>query len=367
MDKLPIISPNNTLKSFMNLWVLAMNLVEVFYIPISFSFHVESPESFVIFQILIYATLLIDMLLSFCTGYYSGGNLIMSRKEIFQNYLKNDFFIDLITVLPVICLEYADPIPPLANLVKYVFLLRILYLDKMLRKVWDFYSSAKLTNHMISLFKLVIWIFFMAHIFACSMYKLSDEEDKSQKLIVMINEGNDSFFTQYIAILYWAFATMLTIGYGDQNSQTKNEKIFNILTMLITCCVFVSIMNKIGEMIDEIKNQKKVLDEKIWIVSKYLDCKTKDPQLKLRVRNYLEYVLAEKHQMFQEGQEIVATLSNTLKMEIFQIINTEIINKVSILKNNFSWGFLCSLASSLSEVSYTPEDFIIKVKFFMYF
>ncbi len=291
----------------------------------------------------------------------------MSHKEITRNYLRNDFLIDLITVIPVICLEYADPINPIAKLVKYVFLLRILYLDKMLRKVWDFYSSAKMTNNMISLFKLVIWIFFMAHIFACSMYKLSDEEDKSQKLIVMINDGNDSFFKQYISILYWAFATMLTIGYGDQHSLTKKEKIFNILTMMITCCVFISIMNKIGEMIVEIKNQNKVLNEKIWIVSKYLDCKTNDPNLKLRVRKYLEYVLAEKHQMFQEGQEIVANLSNTLKMEILQIINTEIINKMFILKNNFSWGFLCSLTTSMSEVSYTPEDFIIRVKYFLHF
>ena len=363
LDKIPIMSPNHKLKLLINIIVIMINLFEFFYIPLTFSFQIN-PSELTFTHLLIYLFLLFDIMLSFTTGYYYRGTLIMTRNEIIQNYLKNDFFIDIITLLPVIVLETLAQ-NPFIKLFKYIFLFRILYLDKMLNKIWNFYSSSELVNYIISFFKLIVWIFFMAHIFACSMYKISYDDDKTIKLLGDANFYEyESFFTQYLCILEWALATMLTIGYGDETSKTKQEKIFNIFTMLIACCVFISIMNKIGEMIDEKKNRFTHLTDKINKVTNYLHQKTNDVNLKLRVRKYLEYVLAEKRRLAQEGQEIVSNLSNSLKMEIFQIINSEIINNMSILKRNFSWSFLCSLTTLMIEISYTPEDWIIDVIYF---
>jgi len=232
----------------------------------------------------------------------------------------------------------------------------------MLRKIWDFYTCSELVNYLISICKLIIWIYFMAHFIACCMYKISYDEVSPEKIINDDSENFDnSFFNQYLAILYWAFETMLTIGYGDKVSKTKQEKIFNIFAMLITCCVFISIMNKIGQLIDDLNNRHIFINEKISVVNQYLDEKTKDNSLKLRVRKYLEYIFEEKHRLAKEGHEIVSNLSNSLKLEIFQNLNSEILGKMSILKNTFSWNFLCSLTNSMFEISFTPEDWVINV------
>ena len=196
------------------------------------------------------------------------------------------------------------------------------------------------------------------------MYKISDDEDSPNKIINFNSQNVDSsFFDQYICILYWAFETILTIGYGDEVSKTKKEKIFNIFAMLITCCVFMSIMSKIGQMIDDMRNKHSFINEKINVVNQYLNQKTKDEGVKLRVRKYLEYIFEEKQRLTKEGKEIVLNLSSSLKLELLQSINSEILNKMTILKKNFGWNFLCGLAHSLNEIAFTPEEWIIDVDF----
>ena len=195
------------------------------------------------------------------------------------------------------------------------------------------------------------------------MYKLATDEESAEKITDEQYERDpDGFWPSYLAILYWAFETMFTIGYGDKVSKTKSEKIFNILSMIITCCVFTSIMSKIGQMIDDVKSRDSFLNEKIAVVNKYLDEKSRDPSIKIRVRKYLEYVFEEKHRMMQEGHDIICNLSNSLKTEIFQMINSDTLGKISILTKNFNWQFLCGLTNFMSELCYTPDDLIIDVR-----
>ena len=84
----------------------------------------------------------------------------MSREEIVRKYMKDGFWMDILTLLPLIGLEYlidADT-HPLARLFQYVFLFRILNLDKMLNKIWDFDSGSQLASCILGFLKLTIWI-----------------------------------------------------------------------------------------------------------------------------------------------------------------------------------------------------------------
>jgi hyperpolarization activated cyclic nucleotide-gated potassium channel 2 len=43
---------------------------------------------------------MIDILVTFNTGFYKKGYLVMKRKEIIKNYLKTWFFLDLLASFP---------------------------------------------------------------------------------------------------------------------------------------------------------------------------------------------------------------------------------------------------------------------------
>jgi hypothetical protein len=54
---------------------------------------------------------------------------------------------------------------------------------------------------------------------------------------------------QYITSVYWAFTTMVTVGYGDITPANTDERIFIMLAMLIASGVFAYSINSIGSIV----------------------------------------------------------------------------------------------------------------------
>jgi hypothetical protein len=93
----------------------------------------------------------------------------------------------------------------------------------------------------------------------------------------------------------------------------------------------------------------------------YLDMKNIDYDLRIRIRKYLEFLFEEKNAMMKEGSVVVSSLSSSLKTEIFQRLNGEVIINIPVMVKNFSLKFLSNLTLAMREPSYTPEDFIFEV------
>lgn len=373
-SKIDVLMPNHKFKFSLNCFVLILSLFEFGYIPLSVTFALSDDNPYLKIRTILLLVLVFDILLNFNTGYFHRGTLITTRKEILKRYVKANFWLEAISILPSLILNllpinFLNAYKPEINFLEFFFLLRIIFFDKMIRKICDFYQSTEFLNNFISLLKLCVWSLFVAHLCACMFHYVSilDSSDYKKTWVTLFEHSHEdnSLYSEYITSLYWSVTTMVTVGYGDVIPVTPHEKIVAITAMLGACCVFAYIMNSIGGIINSFNNRQTVLRQKIQAVNIYLDMKEIDNDLRIRIRKYLEYLYEERNAMMKEGHSVVSNLSTSLKTEIFQRLNGEIIVNVPVLINNFSLKLLSSLTLFMNEVNFTPEDFIFDVICYM--
>lgn len=77
-------------------------------------------------------------------------------------------------------------------------------------------------------------VVFVVHFIACGWYFLAFITDFTPDCwVVRQNLLEASVAYKYTSAVYWAFATLTTVGYGDINALTPAEKIAAILWMII--------------------------------------------------------------------------------------------------------------------------------------
>ena len=120
-----------------------------------------------------YFSYIIDILINFFTSFYEKGNLITDRYKICKYYLKKGSFIsDLITLL---ALEL--PIEGFSLL----FLFRIIKTNELFNRIEKFLFASDTIYNLLSLFKLILNILFLSHIFACIWYYIGFKNQDSGK------------------------------------------------------------------------------------------------------------------------------------------------------------------------------------------
>ena len=55
--------------------------------------------------------------------------------------------------------------------------------------------------------------------------------------------------------MYFSVITMLTVGYGDVAPCTTIERLFSIISIILTCGVFAYCMNVIGSIIHNLEEK----------------------------------------------------------------------------------------------------------------
>jgi hypothetical protein len=120
---------------------------------------------------------------------------------------------------------------------------------------------------MMRLVTIVGTVIVAVHISACFLYltaKLSDfDEDKWIMRYFYIDDSNGK---KYLASLYWAVATILTVGYGDISGRTLVERSFAIIWMMIGVAFYAVTIGIITSVLDHIDTKESDLNAKIEII-----------------------------------------------------------------------------------------------------
>ena len=305
-----------------------------------------------------------DMTINFNTSFHSKGQLINSKKKILMNYLSGRFFKDFLSISFPIS-QYALGYSTSDFLVKvcgFFYLLRIRNLSKAVSRFEDYCFSDENTSNLISFIRLIISILLFSHWSAC-VWKLVGDADLNAGWLHVYGVKSSNMWYQYIYSLYYVVVVTNTVGFGDISPQTIYEKGFTVLFILLACVIFAYTINEIGIILQNINKRTREFKKTMNAINGYMKFKNINFDLKIKVRNYLEYIWqAEKMQNLHETQEVINRLSKSLKEELLMQANGLSVKALPMFGNNFSDETVHKIVCEMKEINFTPEDIIYHEK-----
>jgi len=265
LDRL-VIHPYNRAKLCFDVVVMISVLVTAFVLPVDVAFGSKLAQELETFVDVVFIS---DVCLQFFSGYVKIGYPILSVRAIATKYVKGWFFIDVLASFPF---EVFDSSLKTLQLIKVVRLLRI---RRMLRKWWQLATS----NFIKVGSTLAAWLL-IAHWFACTFYAIGvlshcawnwseeswvfvywpkftcDCADLSRAEGSVGNcpaENQVLLSTRYIRSLYWALASMSSLGYGTAPVAINDAEFgFTILCQVSGACVYAAIFGNIAQLIHKL-------------------------------------------------------------------------------------------------------------------
>jgi hypothetical protein len=366
--------------------ILIFLVFQSFYIPFLIGFYVPMRGWLVYLDFVINLGFMIDIIVSFNTAFYIRGNLVLNRREIAKKYFKSWFLVDLISTFPYEWLvsgsvledeenidmyeHRINKIPLLLRLIKIyrVFrmmkLLRLTKLKVIIIRIEDILSHETLSNLFIYA-RLTGVIFFLAHWTACTWHFTSMQtmSSVSRSWVLELethNEYVNSITERYITSLYWAFTTMITIGYGDIVALSAEEQLTAMLSMWIASGFFSFIVGNFSSII----SSQSAIDEKqseiLVSVNSYMKKIQLPTPIQYKVRGYLKYIFKHQHKRDLREQQIFELLNEPLREEILLCTHGTKLLEYEIFPRNFSAGVLAQLTKILKMSTFGPNDGVIE-------
>lgn len=192
-------------------FVIALALYNFFFTPWYIAFDTGLGGRLAALDWFVTVCFLFDFLISFRTAYVDySGNVIFDSRLIAERFLSTTLVVDAVAAFPFHVFAPAMSFGPSAqfvdNCLKVNFLLRsskIVNSDRI-----DAFISPQAR-----IFKLLFGFFCLAHLFGCIFFFVGVIQT-GDSWIISKGLEDKSHAEKYIASLYWALTTMVTVGYG---------------------------------------------------------------------------------------------------------------------------------------------------------
>ena len=227
---------------------------QLWYIPLISCFPDMDTSSFMVgFQTIPLVIFTFDILFNFISGYYSKGFWIEEKYRVAKHYLKKEFWIDILTIIPLY-LIYTFQVS--RREWTLIFMIRLLRMKKMFQRTQDHFQLKKVDHlSLLALFALGLKVLFSAHIGACFWHyqsmlqvRLSNEDVTWLFYYKLLDE---TWLVRYVNCFYFIIVTMGTVGYGDLAPQSPVEKFLICFIVLFGCGQYGYCLNKIGNIFEQ--------------------------------------------------------------------------------------------------------------------
>ena len=303
---------------------------------------------------IVFLSFVADIIMKTHTSFYEYGVCVRDKQQILRNYVKNMFLWDLISFFSLILSFFPNNELKLFRIF-FIFSynnFRTLY--KNLREQW---KTGDLFDLIILLCRLIVVSHFVACIWHAIGYYTFFEFQQSWLDLYM----EDDWPTRYLVSLYWAITTLCTVGYGDITAKNPFEMLYVSFIMLLGTLIFGYSINCVGTLINRIDERGKELGEKMNMVDNYMNKTMLNEDLKIKVKQYLQYIWNTEDKNFEKGEEIINKLPINMKEEILLESTGKFLKGFSILQKNFSSQLIKRIALTIKPIRYSPCDIIYKV------
>jgi Ion transport protein len=290
LTELHIINPFGTKKVAWDVVCGLALFYSIIEIPFRIGFRTNPSHSALLLNHMVEAIFSADIILTFNTAFVDPMTDLFEadRWLIALQYTSLWLWVDLASTIPfdVIVLAVVSENSAARNVltIRLIRVLRLVRLVKVIkfvgsRRIKDIIDRYGISHAFASIVSLLLQIFIVAHIVCCFWFFITtpyvtgfDAADRAEVTWVKTFDFADSDVqTQYIASLYWAFATMLTVGYGDIHATNTGERFYASLTMLLGALMFGAIIAKVRVLVESRNLQLKELKARVAEFKAYLE------------------------------------------------------------------------------------------------
>ncbi|CAJ1407871.1 unnamed protein product [Effrenium voratum] len=325
MPRIPV-SPNSIPKLCWDMLGLLLICWDVFYIPLT----VLDLRQVLFTDMMDWITLLFwtfDVFVSFVSGFFRQGELVMNLRAIAVNYLSTWFLVDLIVVVPdwvtTITSSDGDMTQNFKMLrafraLRILRLLRLLKLQRLVNIAYDFISS-EYAFIMIGMLRLVIFIIVLNHVIACGWYltgKWATEVGLSRSWLTDTVNGNllaEDKLYQYTTSLHWSL-TQFTPASMEVSARNVPERVLSIAVLFFALITFSSFVGSITTSMTALRSMRADTKKQFWMLRRYLGSKKISYATRSRIIKFLEFQSAKRSaEVSVESIEILNMLSVPLQ------------------------------------------------------
>ncbi|GMH45876.1 hypothetical protein BSKO_13839 [Bryopsis sp. KO-2023] len=321
-----------------------------------------------ILEFLVDVSFAYDIYLNFRTAYRDDdGALVFKRSKIAEHYFKGWLSIDLISILPFDHVSTyskssaASSLLKLSRVIKTVKILRLLKAIKLLRllflpRLFDMMENF-LGRPLFRTFRFLLAVVVISHWSACIFYFIAYTEGEGTGTWVdnygLATKSNSE---RYVSALYWAFATMTSVGYGDVVAITVAEKIMAIICMIIGVTVFAYLMGAVTSILGALNSSQSRITAKKQRIDEFLKNRKVPTALCNRIRQFYGYIVDKE--VRNDETDIISGLPNKMRVEVVLFLFRDIMSKVMYFDNKAP-QFIAELVMMMKIEFYAPEDFVV--------
>ena len=372
---------------FIQCWfgvVLTITMYNIIALPfrVAFMENHEVTRSWLVLDYLGDAIFVLDIIIrALFLAYYDDNHLMVRRKQIWTHYVSSGkmkwHFFSLIPFEVVYIAKNA--ICPLWKLQSWSLfrinkIFRFVEMGYLIQRVETSLAKAgvRVPKNAIRIGKLLMVILLSAHIVACLFFMIANfnqhldfkspanwaQEEGLMKISPSCPGTPVNFemmIDRYVTALYWAMATLTTVGYGDVTAH--KDSIFEISFATVILVIGTAIYTMVIALLEDIVSQLDVTSSlhkmRMDKVNKYVQSKGLPDNLKTKIETYYENLW--KTQLGVKGKHLLKFFPNSFKIEMTMDMLSSLFHKTFFIKDCTA-DFIAYIIHYLDFEVYLPDD-----------